>query len=63
MACCHIYGVTLKFHSFIHSLMHFRLIKNGVVTFMTFALFRGVCSDEIQVVGIGVPPLQILCGL
>ena len=27
---------------------------------MTFVLFRGVCSDEIQVVGIGVPPLLVI---
>jgi len=35
----------------------------ALLTFMMFALFRGVYSDKIQVVGIGVPPLQILCGL
>ena len=27
--------------------MHFRLIKSGVLTFMTFTLFRGVFSDKI----------------
>ena len=30
-----------------YTLMRFRLIKNGVVTLMTFTLFRGVCSDKI----------------
>ena len=30
-----------------YTLMCFRLIKNGVLTFMTSTLFRGVCSDEI----------------
>ena len=30
-----------------YTLMHFRLIKSGVRTFMTFTLFRGVFSDKI----------------
>ena len=29
--------------------MRFRLIKSGVLTFMTFTLFRGVFSDKIYV--------------
>ena len=43
----------------------------ALLTFMTFTLFRGAFSGEIyvvniptvaQLVGIGVPPLRILCG-
>ena len=32
-----------------YTLMRFRLIKSGVLTFMTFTLFRGVFSDKIYV--------------
>ena len=32
-----------------YTLMRFRLIKSGVLTFMTFILFRGAFSDEIYV--------------
>ena len=57
-----------------YTLMRFRLIKSGVLTFMTFTIFRGVFADKIyvptyvaQLVKIasvdGVPPLRILCGL
>jgi len=42
----------------------------ALVTFMRFALFKGVCSDEIYTPtgpvsenSIGVPPLWILYGL
>ena len=32
-----------------YTLMRFRLIKSGVLTFMTFTIFRGVFADKIYV--------------
>ena len=36
--------------------MRFRLIKMALLTFMTFTLFRGVCSDEIYLVNFSTWP-------
>ena len=53
---------TLVAHSLPH-MMRFRLIKMALVTFMTFTLFRAVCSDEIYYKVVNMPVSENSIGL